>query len=159
MVLEMARAYSAAERALHAIAKKKKKEKDKASEATQMKALALAEVKRLETHNHIALSGLGGQDAGAVLTLTPEAAAAGGDALPLDAEVEVNCVRCLGWGEKQVRPGLHTVTRRSIPASAYGIHPTDRRPGRVIVYAIPVTLFHDSDCFRRRGLRQRGCGR
>jgi hypothetical protein len=77
VVLEMARAYSAAERALDAIAKKKKKEKDKASEEKKMKALALAEGKRLVTKNRIALNGLNGQDAGAVLTLTPEAAAAG----------------------------------------------------------------------------------
>ena len=113
-VLEAARAYAAAEKALDAIAKRKKKAEDAEKLRRKEDALRASQAARLEITSRIATKGLRGNDVAVTMTVTSEmltealeAQSAGGEkvpdrvTLPLRATTSVNCAKCNGWGEKE----------------------------------------------------------
>ena len=71
-VLDAARAYAAAEKALDAIAKRKKKQEDADKLEKKTHALAASQAIRLEITSRIATKGLRGKDAEVTMTVTRE---------------------------------------------------------------------------------------
>ena len=113
-VLEAARAYAAAEKALDAIAKRKKKAEDAEKLRRKEDALRASQAARLEITSRIATKGLRGNDVAVTMTVTSEmltealeAQSSGGKkvpdrvTLPLRTTTMVNCAKCNGWGEKE----------------------------------------------------------
>jgi len=114
-VLEAARAYAAAEKALDAIAKRKKKAEDAEKLRRKEDALRASQAARLEITSRVATKGLRGNDVAVTMTVTSEMltealeaqSGPGGEkvldrvTLPLRTTTAVNCSKCDGWGEKE----------------------------------------------------------
>ena len=113
-VLDAARAYAAAEKALDAIAKRKKKQEDADKLEKKTAALAASQAIRLEITSRIATKGLRGKDAEVTMTVTREMLKLAMEAqstedgkvpdrvvVPLETTAMTNCAKCDGWGEKE----------------------------------------------------------